>query len=142
MFGNNFFMSLQSAIKEMFLNIRGGGLEIGDSSVGSSLVASGSNTLGEEIDSRKSVLGDLGRWLEGPGTGLRSIDGSSEGLAGGVSGENGGRDSFWLSESELALCVFFVDVFGESVNDLCRFLCRPISLCRTLLTASNNSPES
>ena len=59
------------------MNIRGEGLEAGNSSVDSSLVASGSNAFSEEIDSRKSVLGDLGQCLEGSRTGLRSIDGSS-----------------------------------------------------------------
>ena len=57
-------------------------------------MAGDSKAFGEEIDSKKKVLGDLGRWLEGSGTGLRSIAGSSEGFAGGVSGENGGRESF------------------------------------------------
>jgi hypothetical protein len=123
----------------MFLNIKGGGLEGGDSTDDSSLVASCSKELGEEIDSRNRVLGDLGRGLEGPGTGVISWIGRSEGLEGGVIGEKGGRDSA-LSESELALWAFFeVEAFGEFVKDLCLFLCRPISLCRALLTTSSRS---
>jgi hypothetical protein len=101
--------------------MRGVGLEGGDSTVDSSLVVRGSKISGDEMNSRNRVLGDLARGSEGPGTGVISWIGRSEGREGGVKEEKGGRNST-LSESELAWWAFFeVEAFGEFVRDLWLF---------------------